>query len=51
MGAVVVTHEKPANTLKIVKIPNVCIGLDIKCITPYEMLRLEKARFVLGPQG
>lgn len=51
MGAVVVTHEKPANTLKTVKIPNVCIGLDIKCVTPYEMLRREKARFVLGPQG
>ncbi len=51
MGAVVVTHEKPANTLKTVKIPNACIGLDIKCVTPYEMLRREKARFVLGPQG
>ena len=50
MDAVVVTHEKPANTLKTVKIPNVCIGLDIKCITPYEMLRRDKARFVLGPQ-
>jgi hypothetical protein len=51
MGAVVVTHEKPANTLKTVKIPNACIGLNIKCITPYEMLRRDKARFVLGPQG
>lgn len=46
-GAVVVTHETPANTPKRVKIPNVCIGLDIKCMTPYEMLRFEKARFVL----
>ncbi|MCF6265121.1 MAG: DUF4411 family protein [Desulfuromusa sp.] len=49
--AVVVTHETPANSPKKVKIPNVCIGLDIKCITPYEMLRLEKARFILGAQG
>jgi hypothetical protein len=49
-GAVVVTHETPANTPKRVKIPNVCIGLDIKCMTPYEMLRRERARFVLDPQ-
>ena len=25
-----------------------CIGLGIKCMTPYEMLRRERARFVLG---
>ena len=25
-----------------------CIGLAIKCMTPYEMLRRERARFVLG---
>lgn len=50
MEAIVVTHEKPANSFKIVKIPNACIGLHIKCITPYEMLRRERARFVLGTQ-
>lgn len=43
-----VTHETPANTRKKVKIPNVCIGLGIKHMTPYEMLRREGARFVLG---
>ena len=31
-----------------VKIPDACIGLGIKCVTPYEMLRTERARFVLG---
>ena len=47
-GLTVVTHEVPANTRKKVKIPNVCIGLGIKHMTPYEMLRRERARFVLG---
>lgn len=51
MGAVVVSHETPSDSIKRIKIPNVCIGMDIRCITPYEMLRREKARFVLGPQG
>jgi hypothetical protein len=45
---VVVTHEIPSDGLRKVKIPNACIGLKIKCMTPYEMLRKEKARFVLG---
>ena len=45
---VVVTHEKPANTPNKVKIPNVCVGLGIKVMTPFEMLRYERARFVLG---
>lgn len=46
-GHAVVTHEKAASTTKRVKIPNACIGLGIKCMTPFEMLRTEKARFVL----
>ena len=44
----VVTHEVPANSNKRIKIPNVCAGLDLRFMTPYEMLRKEKARFVLG---
>lgn len=47
-GQAVVTHEVPSNSLKRIKIPNACIGLGIKFMTPYEMLRLERARFVLG---
>ncbi len=47
-GHVVVTHETPANSVKRIKIPNACIGLDLHFMTPYEMLRREHARFVLG---
>lgn len=47
-GHVIVTHEVPANSTKRIKIPNACIGLDIQFMTPYEMLRRERARFVLG---
>ena len=46
----VVTHETPANTRKKVKIPNACVGLKVKCINPYAMLRQEQAKFVLGRQ-
>lgn len=47
-GYVVVTHEIASTSTKKIKIPDACIGLGIKCITPFEMLRLERARFVLG---
>ncbi|MFH1378435.1 MAG: DUF4411 family protein [Planctomycetota bacterium] len=44
----VVTHERPDNGKRKIKIPNVCIPMNIKCMSPYEMLRVERARFVLG---
>jgi hypothetical protein len=44
----VVTHEVPSASTKKIKIPDACIGLGVKCMTPYEMLRVERARFVLG---
>ncbi len=47
-GYTVVTHEVVSNSTKIIKIPSVCIGLDIKCMTAFEMLSQEKARFILG---
>jgi len=48
-GHVVVTHEVAApHAIKKIKIPDVCIGLGVKCMTPFEMLRKEGARFVLG---
>ncbi|HEB93585.1 MAG TPA: DUF4411 family protein [Gammaproteobacteria bacterium] len=47
-GTTVVTHEIPSNSVKKVKIPNACIGTDVKFMSPYEMLRHEQARFVLG---
>lgn len=50
-GHTLVTHEIASNTTKKIKIPNACIGLGIKCMTPFEMLRHERARFILGRQG
>jgi Domain of unknown function (DUF4411) len=47
-SCVLVTHEVPANSVKKVKIPNVCAALSVRFMTPYEMLRRERARFVLG---
>lgn len=47
-GHTVVTHEIPSNSVKKIKIPNACIGAGVKFMSPYEMLRKEKARFVLG---
>ncbi|MCO5062498.1 MAG: DUF4411 family protein [Kiritimatiellae bacterium] len=47
-GYTVVTHEKAAPSTKIIKIPNPCIALGVKVMTPFEMLRHERAKFVLG---
>ncbi len=47
-NCVVVTHEIPASTIRKIKIPNACIGLGLRCINPFQMLRKNKARFVLG---
>lgn len=46
---VVVTHEVPSDSTRKIKIPNACIGLGVTCISPYDMLRRERARFILGP--
>jgi hypothetical protein len=50
-GHVVVTHETPATSPGRIKIPNACIGLSVRFVTPYQMLRIEKARFVLGAKA
>ena len=47
-GMTVVTHEKPQNSKRIVKIPNACVAVGVQCVSPFEMLRRERARFVLG---
>lgn len=46
-GFTVVTHEIASASTKKIKIPDACIGLKIKTMSPYEMLRVERARFVL----
>ena len=47
-GHTVVTHEVPSASTRRIKIPDACIGLGLKCVTPYQMLRTERARFVLA---
>ena len=47
---VVVTHEIASNSQKRIKIPDACRAMQVRCISPFEMLRREKARFVLGQQ-
>jgi Domain of unknown function (DUF4411) len=50
-GVVIVTHEKPENSRNIVKIPNACVAHGVSWVTPFEMLRRERARFVLGKRA
>ncbi len=45
---VLVTHERLSDSPKKIKIPNACLGLNVKVVSPFEMLRNERARFVLG---
>ena len=47
-GHTVVTHEVPSASPRKIKIPDTCIGLGIKPMSPYQMLRVERARFILG---
>ncbi len=49
-GHTIVTHEVPSASVRKIKIPDACIGLGVRCVTPYAMLRHERARFVLGVQ-
>lgn len=44
----IVTHEVPADSARRIKIPNVCVGVGVKCINPFTMLRRESAEFVLS---
>lgn len=45
---VVVTHEVVAHSTKKIKIPNACLALGVRYLTPFEMLRAERARFVIA---
>jgi hypothetical protein len=49
-GSTVVTHEVPSDSVRKIKIPDVCINLGITCMTPFEMLRRERAGFMLGAE-
>jgi hypothetical protein len=43
----VVTHEKASDTVKKIKIPNACAGMNVECITIFQLLKALGARFVL----
>lgn len=49
-GHAVVTLEKPLTTpsKKRIKVPDACAGVGIKCMTPYELMRLRGVRLVLS---
>lgn len=49
-GHTVVTLEKPATTpsKRRIKVPDACAGLSVKCMTPYEVMRLRGVRLVLS---
>lgn len=46
-GHRVVTYEVPGGSVKRIKIPDACLGLNVSYALPHDMLRREKARFVL----
>ncbi|MEH6687778.1 MAG: DUF4411 family protein [Halopseudomonas sabulinigri] len=45
---VVLTHVVHANSVKRIKIPIGCIGLNLHVMSPSEMLGRERAQIVLG---
>lgn len=47
-GHTVVTNEIPSASIRKIKIPDACIGTGVKFMTTHQMLRQERARFVLG---
>jgi hypothetical protein len=47
-GYTVVTHELADGSRKRIKIPEACIAVGVKFMNTFEMLRAERARFVLG---
>jgi hypothetical protein len=50
-GYTIVTHEVASTSKKKIKIPDACISFGVKCVTPFAMLRKERARFVLENTG
>lgn len=46
---IVVTLEKPATTpsKRKIKVPDACAGVSVKCMTPFEVMRLRGVRLVL----
>lgn len=47
----IVTHEVPRSRRGKIKIPAVCQKLELECLTPFDMLRQGKAKFVWKPHN
>ena len=47
----VVTHEGPKSRKGKIKIPPICQEFGVECLTPFDMLRQENARFVWQPKN
>lgn len=47
-GLTLVTYEAFQKQKGKIQIPEVCAGVGVACLPPHEMLRRERARFVLG---
>jgi hypothetical protein len=47
-GHTVVTHEIVSASTKRIKIPNACLGMGVRCLNTFEVLRAEHARLVLA---
>jgi hypothetical protein len=47
-GHTVVTHERHGTSRKSIQIPDACLGMGVRSMNTFEMLRRERARFVLG---
>lgn len=45
-GHTVVTHEKPSDGLRQIKIPNACVALGVPCVTPFERDAAARARTI-----
>lgn len=50
-GHTVVTNERSADSIHRVKVPDACIAHKVKCMSPWELLRKEHAKFVLEEVG
>lgn len=44
-GLTLVTYETVSNSVKKVKIPNVCAGMGIRCIGGFDFMRAQGFRF------
>jgi hypothetical protein len=47
-GITVATHEVTVSSRKKIEISDACIGLVVRHLSPFHMLRTERAHFVLG---